>query len=136
MSFKEEFDRDLVAAEAGNSDAQRSVGNALLRGSVVPRDLDAGRSWLERAIEQDDFEALRQLATHDLLAGKLGRGPQAAWALLQKGADLGDPHCAAEVARGIEHGLGLADPEQASAYFERTGLPADPDLARRLNEPS
>jgi TPR repeat protein len=134
MSFKEEFERDLAAAEAGDPNAQRAVGNALLRGTVVPRDLEAGRSWLERAIDQNDFEALRQLAAHDLLAGKLGRGPFCAWALLQKGAQLGDAHCAAEVARGIQHGFSLENPDQSRAYFERTGLPADEDLARKLGE--
>ena len=131
MSFKQEFERDLARAQEGDTQAQRTVGNALLRGSVVPRDIDLGRTWLGRAIAQGDFEALRQLAAHDLLAGKLGRGPRAAWDLLQEGARLGDPHCAGEVARGIEHGLGLGD-AQAADYFSRTGLPASAQVAQEM----
>lgn len=123
MSFQEEFQALLERAEAGDVQAQRNVGQALLRGTVVPRDLETGRAWLLRAIEQKDVEALRLLATHDLLAGKLGRGPRAAWELLQEGAQWGDASCAADVQRGIEHGRSLAA-EERRAYFERTGLPA------------
>ncbi len=123
MSFLEEHKRNVERAEAGDAQAQREVGQALLRGTVLPRDIEAGRAWLERAIEQRDIEALRLLATHDLLAGKLGRGPRAAWALLQRGAEWGDESCTAEVKRGIEHGQSLSAADQ-QAYFERTGLPA------------
>ena len=124
MSFQDEFDAAVIRAETGDVVAQREVGQALLRGTTVPRDLDRGRMWLQRAIDQNDVEALRMLATHDLLAGKLGRGPHSAWELLQRGANWGDESCALDVARGIEHGQSLSDVEQKE-YFTRTGLPHD-----------
>ena len=113
-------------------EAQRTVGLALLKGTVVPRDVEQGREWLERAIDLGDLEALHQLARHDLLAGKLGRGPRAAWELLLRGADLGDPRSALQVAHGIAHGLFIEDAAEAALYFDRSGLPSERNLAIRL----
>jgi TPR repeat protein len=40
-------------AAAGDSDAMQILGSAYLRGRLGPRDVAAGREWLERAIEAD-----------------------------------------------------------------------------------
>ena len=132
MSFREEFERTLASAETGDAEAQRTAGLALLRGSVVPRDVDAGRALLERAIEQGDSDALHALAQHDLLAGKLGRGAHSAWELLRAGAERGDDRARLQVARGIAHGLTINGENEANAYFKRTGLPAQRALAIEL----
>jgi mono/diheme cytochrome c family protein len=51
----------LSAAESGDADAQNIVGVALVKGTGVPADSEAGHSWLHKAAEQSYAPALRNL---------------------------------------------------------------------------
>ena len=126
LSFADRFAATLVRAAAGELEAQREAGEVLLKGSLVPRDVEAGRAWLMKAIEADDPEAMVTLAHHDIFAGRRGRGAAEGWALMKRAAEL-DP-APAQYSRGaaISFGLDIADPEERRGYFERTGLETSP----------
>jgi TPR repeat protein len=126
FSFADRFAETLSRAEAGDLEAQREAGEVLLKGSIVPRDVESGRSWLLRAIESDDPEAMCLLAHHDLFGGRHGRGALEGWALLQRAAKLDHPPAQHSLGAAIAFGLEIKDEEERRVYFESNGLEASP----------
>lgn len=125
-SFADEFEQTLARAEAGELEAQREAGAVLLKGSLVPRDVEGGRAWLQRAIDAGDPEAMMLLAHHDLFDGRRGRGALAGWALIRRAAELDHASAQHSLGAAIAFGLDIADEEERRRYFERTGLEASP----------
>lgn len=125
-SFADQFAATLARAEAGELEAQREAGEVLLKGSLVPRDVEAGRAWLLKAIDAGDLEAMVTLAYHDIFAGRRGRGAAAGWALVKRAAELDHAPAQYSLGAAISFGLDISDPEERRAYFEGTGLEASP----------
>jgi len=125
-SFADDFAETLARAEAGELEAQREAGTVLLKGSLVPRDVDAGRAWLLRAVDAGDPEAMMLLAHHDLFDGRRGRGALAGWTLIRRAAELDHAPAQHSLGAAIAFGLDIADEEERRRYFERTGLEASP----------
>lgn len=73
------------AARAGHVPAMFILSSMLMAGEGTPRDEARGRQWLERAVEEENPEAMQQLALylHDGLAG-YARDEQRAAQLMRK----------------------------------------------------
>jgi TPR repeat protein len=65
-NYKKAYEIFLDLAEAGNTDAQVSLGNMFYHGDGVEQDIESAYKWLERAAYQNDKEALYYCGIHYL----------------------------------------------------------------------
>lgn len=104
------------AADAGHVQACRIIGIMYLRGDGVPRDVELGHQWLEKAAAQSDVESEVWLAR---MAGEVGKLEEAiSW--LKRAAEHG--HAGAAVSLGKLYLTGESVPQdlaQARLWYER-----------------
>lgn len=121
------------AAAHGSADAQSVLGLAMLFGTDVPRDRDAGIAMLRDAAAGGNVRAMRMLAS---LSGEDGRWKDATnW--LMAGVARNDLDAIMDLTRLMEYGHagGKLGPEQAARFYGEFGDAHGLDLAearRRL----
>lgn len=133
------------AADAGHVQACRTMGIMHLRGDGVPRDMELGRQWLEKAAAQSDAESEVLLAR---MAAEVGNREEAiSWtkSAAEHGhggaaASLGDLYLTGEAVpqdlaqarlwyeRGVE--LGNAQAQNDLGYMLLMGIGGEPDTER------
>ncbi|MBP3299385.1 MAG: sel1 repeat family protein [Muribaculaceae bacterium] len=114
----------LPLAKRGNAAAQYYAGMALSSGNATPQQKAEGLQWLEKAADQDYYDALRWLPT----AYRLGLNCPANPAK----ADEWKRKALAAYRRGAERGNADAQCCLGQAYLEGDGVPMDKQEARRL----
>lgn len=99
-------------ADAGDPEAQRSLGRAYLAQGNVGR----ARRWLQRAVEAGDGDAASDLGRMHLEGDGVPASVTDALRWFRRGAESGSPHAAYHLATQLFLGL---------------GAPAEPDAARK-----
>jgi TPR repeat protein len=123
------------AAAHGSADAQSVLGSAMLSGTGVPRDRDAGIAMLRDAAAGGNVHAMRVLSS---LSGQDGHW-QDATTWLMAGVVRSDLDAIMDLARLMEYGHAgdKLGPEQAARFYAEFGDAHGLDLAearRRLAE--
>lgn len=128
----------LQASQAGHATAAYELAKLYEKGLGLPRDLEAARSWTERAAEQGNVRAMHDLAVY-MAQGEGGPRsyPEAAeW--FRKAADHGIVDSQFNLATLYEHGAGLSANRMEAVFWYRlaaeAGDPAAPAKANALEE--
>ncbi|MCE5973043.1 sel1 repeat family protein [Sinirhodobacter sp. WL0062] len=133
-------DLDLAAlrtqATAGNAEAGRALGEALLYGiSGAKQDIPAGIALLRQAAEVGDVAAQATLGKVLLDGYYIRPEPDRAFVLLETAADAGSTRAQITLAEALLWGFHTeADPERAKALFMKAREAGDPDARRILGE--
>lgn len=89
-NYSEAFNCLLPCAEAGNAEAQASVGFLYYMGQGIDRDLQKAIGWLLKAVAQGRGEAAHNLATLYLTCEpEIPRNPEESRKLYLKAKELG-----------------------------------------------
>jgi len=112
-----ERSRLALKAEYGTPAAQREYGKWLW--SKGPeRDIPEATSWLTKAAEGGDVEAMYKLGKIRSMGGGLTSPQPEAVMWFQKGAEAGDPYCMVELAAGYRYGwMGVEVDEAKFRYW-------------------
>ena len=109
----------MVAAEAGNSDAQFELGARYNDGRSVPRDLKLAAQWLEKAANQGSAPAQYRLASMYEKGAGVTQDKTKARSLYTKAADAGNPRAMHNLAVMLADGDGHPDYAGAVVWFRK-----------------
>jgi TPR repeat protein len=131
VKARDYFDRAVATGDVG---AQRRLGEVLVKGQGLPRDVVVGMQLLEAAAQKDVYGKIT--LGNLLVAGTdVPRDMTRGLALLEEGAVAKIPGALLGLAGVYQNGTGVAaDPVKARDYFDRAVATGDVGAQRRLGE--
>ena len=109
----------LVAAEAGNGEAQYDLGTRYIEGRAAPRDMKLGAQWLEKAANQGLTPAKYRLASLYEKGIGVAQDKAKARGLYTSAAEAGNPRAMHNLAVMLADGDGHPDYAGAAMWFRK-----------------
>ena len=125
-----------AAADTGDTEAQRNLGEALLYGfGGVEQDIDAGLALLRQAAAGGNIAAKASLGKILLDGYYATADPETAEALLSEAAEAGNTRAQASLGSALVWGTGVdADPARAEGLLTQAAEKEDTEALRVLGE--